>query len=521
MTPRSALPTALAVLALAGFAAPPALAQDDTLRVRLNADIRSTDPGVNRDGNTDMVAYHLFEGLVAYGQDTGIVPMLAEGYEVSDDGTVYTFRLREGVTFHNGAALTAEDVVFAWDRFLNPDTGWRCLPDFDGRGVSRVTGVEAVDDLTVRFTLEEPAALFLTSMARVDCGVSGIWHRDSLDADGEWTQPIGTGPYRLAEWRQGQFIELEKFADYAALSGGLDGLAGNKSEGPERVRFVLIPDSSATRAALQSGAIDLVADMDDRDAEELSARDGIELRSAATLGVSGMLFQTRDPLLSDVRLRRAIVHALDLEAMVEALGGDWVSYNPSPIPQISGFHGEIQSQGYTHDIAAAQALLAEAGYDGEEIVIVTNQRYRSMYEMAVMSQAMLEAIGVNARFEVMDWATQLDRYVDGNYMMQAFSFSARYDPGLSFDMFSGDKDEQPRKVWENPEALELIRQALSTLDPEVRQPLFDQLHEMMIEDVPAIWLYNPSALAVFGPRVAEYEPWATTAARIWSVRMAE
>ena len=519
MTHRTALPKAVATFALAGLVALPALAQDDTLRVRLNADIRSTDPGVNRDGNTDMIAYHLFEGLVAYAEDTGIVPMLADEIDVSDDGREYTFRLREGVRFHNGAEMTAEDVVFAWDRFLDPETNWRCLPDFDGRGVSEVAGVEAVDDLTVRFTLAEPAALFLTSMARVDCGVSGIWHRDSLDSDNNWAEPIGTGPYRLAEWRQGQFIELVKFEDYAALPGGLDGLAGNKSEGPERVRFVLIPDSSATRAALQSGDIDLVADMDDRDAEELAARDGMTLRSAPTLGVSGLLLQTRDPLLSDVRIRRAIAHALDIEGIVEALGGDWVSYNSSPIPQISGFHGEVQAQGYEHDPEAARALLAEAGYDGQEVVIVTNQRYRSMYEMAVLSQAMLEAVGMNVRFEVMDWATQLDRYVDGSYMMQAFSFSARYDAGLSFDMFSGDKDDQPRKVWENPEALELIQATLSTLDAEERRPMFDRLHELMIEDVPAIWLYNPSALAVHGPRVAEYEPWATTAARVWAVRM--
>jgi len=520
MSLRTTLPSALATLALAGIAAPAALASD-LLQVRLNADIRSTEPGVNRDANTDMVHFHLFEGLVAYAEDTAVVPMLASAIEVSEDGTSYTFTLREGVSFHNGAPLTAEDVVLSWERFLDPDTNWRCLPDFDGRGVSQVTAVEAVDALTVRFTLAAPAALFLTSMARVDCGVSGIFHRDSLDADGGWSTPIGTGPYRLSEWRQGQFVELERFDSYAALEGGLDGLAGNKAEGPERVRFVLIPDSSATRAALQAGDIDLVADMDDRDATELSARPGLTLAATPTLGVSGLLLQTRDPVLRDVRIRRAIAHALDHEGMVEALAGEWVGYNPSPIPDISIFHGEVQSQGYAFDPAAAAALLAEAGYAGEEIVIVTNQRYRSMYETAVLAQAMMEAAGFTVRFEVMDWATQLDRYLDGTYMMQAFAFSARYDAGLSFDMFSGDKDAEPRKVWENPQALELIREVLDTLDPAERQPIFDELHRMMIEDVPAIWLYNAPALAVHGPRVAEFAPWATSAARVWAVRMAD
>lgn len=516
---RRLLPHGLAALLLAGTAASAPAAEDGVLRVRLNADIRSTDPGVNRDGNTDMVAFHLFEGLVAHAGDTGIVPMLAESVSVSDDGLRYGFRLREGVRFHNGAPLTAEDVVFAWQRFLNPDTKWRCLPDFDGRGVAKVVGVSATGPMTVEFALEAPAALFLTSMARVDCGQSGIWHRDSLGPDGAWAQPIGTGPYRLAEWRAGEFVLLERFADYAALPGGLDGLAGNKGEGPAQVRLVLIPDSSAARAALQAGDIDLLPDSDERDAAELATRPGITRVSAPTLSASGLLLQTRDPLLSDVRIRRAIAHALDMEGIVEALAGGTAGYNPSPIPELSGFHGAVQAQGYAYDPDKARALLAEAGYAGQEVVILTNQRYRSMYEMAVLTQAMLEAVGLKARFEVMDWATQLDRYSDGGYMMQAFSFSARYDAGLSFDMFSGNKDDQPRKVWENPEALGLLREALSTLDPAARQPIFDRLHAMMIDDVPAIWLYNAAVLGVHGPRVASFEPWATTAARFWAVRM--
>lgn len=518
MTPRFLLRATTATVALL-LSAAGALASDARLTVRLNADIRSTEPGVNRDLNTDMIHFHLFEGLVAYGEDTGIVPMLAEEIVQSEDGLSYTFRLREGVRFHNGAPLTAADVVFAWQRYLTPDVGWRCLPDFDGRGVAQVTAVEALDDLTVRFTLAAPAPLFLTSMARVDCGQSGIFHRDSLAADGTWSQPIGTGPYRLTEWRAGQFVDLERFADYAALPGGLNGLAGDKSQGPAQVRFLLIPDGSAARAALLSGDIDLIPDVDNRDAAELSARPDLTLTSAPTLGVSGLLLQTRDPVLSDVRIRRAIAHALDLPAMVEAIAGEGVAYNPSPIPQISRFHGPAQAVGYTYDPDAARALLAEAGYAGQEIVIITNERYRSMYETAVLAQAMMQAVGLNTRFEVMDWATQLDRYTDGGYMMQAFAFSARYDAGLSFDMFSGNKDEQPRKVWENPQALALIRQALSTLDPAERQPIFDRLHAMMLEDVPAIWMFNAPVRAVHGPRVASYTPWATEAPRLWAVRM--
>lgn len=152
------------------------------------------------------------------------------------------------MTFHNGAPLTADDVVFVWNRYLNPDLAWRCLPDFTG-GVAKVTDIAATDDRTVTFTLEKPAALFLASMARLDCGQSGIWHRDSLNADGTWNAPVGTGPYSLKEWRQGQYIDLEKFAGYTALPGGADGLAGNKGEGADTIRLLLIPDGAAARGA--------------------------------------------------------------------------------------------------------------------------------------------------------------------------------------------------------------------------------------------------------------------------------
>ena len=211
-----------ALLVLFALSGRPVLAQDGVLRVRLNADIRSTDPGVNRDGNTDMVMVHLVEGLVAYREDTSIGPMLAEKIDVSSDGTSYTFTLREGVRFHNGELLTSSDVKTSWDRYLKKETNWRCLTEFDGRGIAKITGIEIPDAKTVVFKLEKPAALFLASMARTDCGQSGIWHKASLNVDGSWNEPIGTGPYTLAEWRKGQFVELKRFGGYSPRSGAID-----------------------------------------------------------------------------------------------------------------------------------------------------------------------------------------------------------------------------------------------------------------------------------------------------------
>jgi peptide/nickel transport system substrate-binding protein len=499
-------------------ASAPALAQEP-LRVRLNADIRSTDPGVNRDGNTDMVMTHLVEGLVAYRQDTSIGPMLAEKIDVSADGLTYTFTLRDGVKFHSGATLTSADVKFAWDRYLKKETNWRCLPEFDGRGVSKITAIETPDAKTVVFRIEKPATLFLASMARVDCGQSGIWHRSSLNADGTWNAPVGTGPYTLAEWRKGQFVDLARFKDYVSLAGEPDGLTGAKKGGPDRVRLTIIPDSSASKAALLSNSIDLIPDIDEADAQELKSKPGITVSSSPTLGVVGILIQTKDPLLSDVRIRRALALSLDHQELVKAVAGEGVAYNASPIPTASGFHGAVQKTGYKRDLATAKKLLAEAGYKGQPIKLLTNKRYNSMYEMAVLVQAMAAEAGIKIDFEVIDWATQLDRYTKGDYTAMSFAFSARYDATLSFDMFSGPKATQPRKVWDNPETQKLIDASGQTADPTRRQPLFDQLHKQMLDDVPAIWLYNNAAITATGPRIASYRSWITEQPRFWAVTM--
>ena len=115
----------------------PAVAQQTVLRIALSNDIRSVDPGLNRDGNTDSVVMHMVEGLVTYREDTTVGLMLAKSVDVAPDGKTYTFKLREGVKFHNGETLTADDVLFTWNRFMDPKNNWRCLPDYNGLGRRR------------------------------------------------------------------------------------------------------------------------------------------------------------------------------------------------------------------------------------------------------------------------------------------------------------------------------------------------------------------------------------------------
>ncbi|MCC7275445.1 MAG: ABC transporter substrate-binding protein [Alphaproteobacteria bacterium] len=511
---------ALASLALLLGAAMPAVAQSPaTLRAAINADIRTNDPGVNRDGNTDAVMMHVLEGLVGLTEDGDVGPLLAERVAVSEDGRSYTFTLREGIRFHNGAELTSADVAWTWRRFLDPATKWRCQSEFGGKGLTRIEAVETPDPRTVVFRIEKPTALFLSVMARPDCGGSGILHRDSVGPDGKWKGPIATGPFRFGEWKRGEFVELERFAGYRPLPGARDGYIGGKRAEVERVRFVVVPDPSAMKAALLSGSLDVVTDVAVDDIAELKRRGDIAIDLAPTMGVNAILMQTRDPVLQDVRVRRAVAHAIDAAELTTAITQGTARPNPSIVPVPSSYHGAAHDRRIAADPALARKLLAEAGYRGQPVKILANKRYGSMYDAAVLAQAMLQQVGMAAEIEVLEWATQLDRYLKGDYQMMSFSYSARLDPALNYEMMSGPKATQPRKIWDNPDALKLLDEAMVVADRKRRGAIFDRLHEMFLADVPMLVLYNGVDIAASGKRVKGYKGWAAGQPRFWGVTL--
>ncbi len=509
---------ALSALALAGQAAAQPAA--GTVRVHLKADIRTTDPGsASRDANTDAVLMHIVEGLVAYKEDASVGPMLAQSIQVSPDGKTYTFKLRQGVKFSNGAPLTADDVLFSWNRYMTPANNWRCLSEFDGRGIAKVTSVSAPNPATVVYQLEKPAALFLSTLARTDCGQAGVFHRSSLEADGKWKEPVGTGPFKLGEWRRGQYVELVRNDGYSALPGKADGNGGNKAPLVAKVRFVAIPDSSAAKAALMSGGIEIVPDINDEDMAEFKAKKDITLDSVANMNAQGLLFQTRDPLLKDARIRRAIALSLDMEELVAAVTTGTAKPSRSVIPAPSAFYKGPQSAVPKRDIAQARKLLAEAGYKGQPIKLLATKRYNSVFNIAMAVQGMAQEAGIKIDVEVLEWATLLDKYNKGDYQAMAFTYSARLDPSLSYEMISGNKDKQPRKVWDNPEALELIEKSMVTTDKAQRQAAFDKLEAMLRADVPAIFMYSSVNTSAARNTVQGFKGWPLGLPRLWGVSL--
>jgi peptide/nickel transport system substrate-binding protein len=502
------------LLALPAWAEEPV--QGGTLTIRINSDLRATD-GLNRDANTDTILHHIFETLVGFRDDLSIGPALAEKWTVSDDGRTYTFTLREGATFHNGDPVKSSDVKWNWDRRVAAGEEWFCNPFFDGSQGLKVEAIETPDDRTVVFKINEPNALFLAQLANVQCN-GWIASPKNAGPDGAWKadSAIGSGSFKLKEWQKGQYVTLERYADYKPLSEKASGLAGDRTAYVDEVKFLIIPDTSAAETALFAGEIDVLPGLEASRVEEAKGS-GVQVKSTPGLSWTPILIQTTDPLMSDVRIRQAIAHAIDFKQLAEARTSGLSGFNPSGVAQASAYFDEDFLAWPEYDPAKAQALLAEAGYKGEPIKIQTNTRYQGMYENSVMVQAMLQAAGIKAELEVLDWAAQLDNYLAGKFQIQSFGYSARLDPAQLYGILIGDKEKAPTRQWQNDKAYALYLKSTQTSDFEERKAIFKQIHALMAKDVPILGLYYEPVTDAVVTGVEGYNVWPADKTRAWGV----
>ncbi|MGE0718725.1 MAG: ABC transporter substrate-binding protein [Alphaproteobacteria bacterium] len=510
----------IGIAAAVGLAlALPAAAQEQprrggTLTMVLNADARSLDPGINRDGNTDSVAHMIYEGLVGYRADLSVGPQLARGWTVEDAGKTYRFTLRDGAKFHNGQPVTAADVKSSWERQL-ANKAWPCARLFDGRTGMKVEAVETPDAATVVYRLAQPSALFLKQLANIQCGIFTV-HPASYDAEGKWKEAIGTGPFRLKEWKRGEFLSFDRVEGYVPNPEPASGFAGARVAWVDHLVLRIIPDGSAAEAALVAGAVDVLPDVDAHRIDGLKQK-GMTVMTTPGLGWTSILVQTRDPLLSNVKLRRAIAHALDLEDIAATRTLGLSKANPSGVADATPYFDKGFLAWPAYDPARAQALAKEAGYKGETIRIQTNRRYSGMYDNAVVAQAMLSAAGFKVELEVLEWATQLDNYLKGAFQIQSFGYSARFDPGLMYAAVIGDKDRQKTAQWEDPAAIRLLDESNAALDEARRKAIFHELHKLAAEQVPIIGLYYETGIEAAGPKVHGYKPWPAGKPLPWGV----
>src|SRR5699024_3161568 len=337
-------------------------------------DSESLDPGSTSDGESSRVTRQVLEGLLDFEEETfDLKPGLAHDWEVSDDGLKYTFYLEEGVTFHDSTEFNAEAVKINFDRFADPDHEYAFADEgysyfmyetmFGGHVGDEghvIDEVNVVNDHEIEFILNKPLGFFLQNMAM------SYFHITSPAAFEEYgpelnENPVGTGQFKFVSWTKDDSIVLEKFEDYR--KEGLPKL--------DKVIFEVIPDNAARLIALRSGDIDIMDGLNPDDAAGVESDDDLILYARAENNFGYVGFNVEKDPVNDQILRQAISHAIDREAIVDALyaGYGTPAVNPLP-PSYLGYNDEVE--GYQYDIDKAKELLAEAGYeDGLEIDLWT------------------------------------------------------------------------------------------------------------------------------------------------------
>jgi ABC-type dipeptide/oligopeptide/nickel transport system permease component/ABC-type transport system substrate-binding protein len=347
------------------------------------------DPTSGAAAAVDSVVYgNLFEGLVRITQSGDIAPALAQSWEVSADGLIYTFRLRRDVRFHDGTAFDAEDVKFSLDRALAPDS-----TNAQKALLSAIDRVDVIDPYTVRLTLNRPSSSLLYFLGWGDAVIVAAG-----SAADNASNPVGTGPFRFADWRRGVSIRLDRNADYWGTPAV-----------PASVVFRIIGDPAAAYAAVSAGDIDAYPNYPaPENIAEFDANPGLNVVIGATAGKVIMALNNDRPPFDDVRVRRALSHAIDRQAIID---GALFGFG-EPI----GSHYSRQGRAYTdlsdrypHDPARARALLAEAGFaDGFSATLRLPPRPYARRSGEVIA-AQLAEVGIRLDIENLEWAQWLDQ----------------------------------------------------------------------------------------------------------------
>ena len=213
-------------------------------------------------------------------------------------------------------------------------------------------------------------------------------------------------------------------------------------------------------------------------------------------------------------MRQAIVMALDRAAIAEAVTFGGSKFSATPVPEFSPYHSQAQTDALPYDPERAKALLAEAGYKGQRIVMTANKRYAEMYDCGVLMQDMLRSVGLNVELEVLEWTAQLDAYQTGKFQTQSFSYSPRLDPLGQWERIIGP---QPRKIWKDPRAIDLLAQANATTDRAQMQAVLDQIGRLFTEEAPAASLYLHASDYAVAKRIQGFKVWPADAPRYWNV----
>ena len=457
----SRLRLSLAALLLAGTAAS---AQQTDLTIALQLEPPHLDPTSAAAGAIDSVLYsNVFEGLTRFAEDGSVQPGLAERWEISGEGTLYTFHLRPGVTFHDGSAMDAEDVKFTLDRARADDSQNAQKALFAG-----ISEVRVVDPQTVEVQLAAPDGGFLFNMAWGDAVIVA-----PESVEGIKQAPVGTGPFRFDAWVQGDRIELVRNPDYWGTAPAL-----------ERATFRFISDPTAAFSAMMAQDIDAFAGFPaPENLPMFDADPRFQVLVGSTEGETILAMNNREAPFTDPRVREAVAHAIDRQAIIDGamfglgtpIGTHFAPHNPD--------YTDLTSLS-AHDPERARALLAEAGLaDGFSTTLkLPPPSYARRGGEIVAAQ--LRAVGIETEITTLEWAQWLEEvFRAGDFGLTVISHTEPMDINIYArpDYYFG---------YDSAEFRALIDELTATTDPAARSDLLRRAQERIAQDYVNAYLFQ-------------------------------
>lgn len=440
----------------------------DVLTVAMSKEPKTLIPYESNDTGTGPIVHQYCETLLVVDEDMNLQPCLAESWEMVDD-THYRFKLREGVKFHDGSDFTAEDVLYTMQQCVESAAASSTVGPIDiGNSVIE-------DDYTILVALSEPFPAFL-NICSLD--LMGIVSKKAMEADPEGyaEAPVGTGPFKFLEWATGDYIKMEANEDW---------WGGQVTVKELMLRY--IPEATTRAVEVESGGVD-IANVTIADMETLESNQELVTLNIPILNTSYLSFNCSIEPFNNVLVRQAISLAVDCDAVVDAIYGDYAGTAKSFIPQIMWGYYDAESEYEGYNVEKAKQLLAEAGYaDGFSCTMVSNGNQT----MAEMIQSYLAEVGIKVELNVTDFTNWLDMLVNGKQEMYIGGWTAPSGDvseayaALDSNNFGAGGN---RSFYSNEKADALIQAIDTQTDEDARQAACKELQTLLADECVTIGL---------------------------------
>lgn len=475
----------------------PTAAEPVTLRLGLDVDAGTGDPRLAQDTSAFRLRELVFNGLVYIESDYSPVADLAESWENPDDQT-WVFHLRQGVQFHNGQELTAEDVKYTYETILDEAFAAPLRAFYEP-----IQSIDVIDDYTIQFTLDSAYSPFLSFMDM------GIVPKAVAEEQGEafGNNPIGTGPFKFVSWQRGDTIELEAFDDHF-----------NGRPKVDKVVISVVPDNSARAVAVESGDLDFIqSPLSPQDVIRLQDTAGVVVDRIPASGYTYINLNNADPILSDVRVRQALAHLVNREQILETIFKGIGQIANSPIPPGMWAYTEDVT-GYDYDPEKAAALLDEAGWelgsdgirtkDGQPLALTirTHSEDPDRRQIIEVLQAEFANVGIQADTNVAEWPSYFADIQESNYQVAVIGWLNLTTPDRA--MFRAFTIDGPSNYghYENAEVDQLIRDARTTLNQDEAKVMYQDASRLIADDVPYIFLQYQEYIAIYRDALHGFVP---------------